>query len=519
MARVRHGEVVSLNKLEEAVSGILKINTDLRLASAQVRISELTNFDYMFASLQSDPDALLPDEKPEETVRHLKALGMSMSEPGDDTKIDSGIPAAYTYFGQFVDHDITMMAGSVGGLHDPKLKPALYDEIRSQLKNVRSPIPDLDSVYGVTSDGTPVPRVCLELVVSPVSRSPELGPPPPGKDPHHDLPRKPRSTGHPEIDREALIGDARNDENLIISQLHVAFLRAHRRLVREGRTFNEARKTLVQHYQWLIIDDFLKKIAGAEVVNEILTHGNRFYRPGRMPKNPPSCALYMPLEFSAAAYRFGHSMVRSSYDYNDNFPAATLKQLFSLTAFSGELCGFEHVPEAWIIQWEKFLDGPNMARKVDTRIVEPLYSLPDRRGNPMPDVQGSLAVRNLLRGYLLRLPVGQKVAQALGLSVMSPEEIERAALKVSAKQAEVLREAKFLERTPLWYYILLESAEKGKGGLGPVGATIVAEVLIGLVRWSEDSILSRPGWKPTLPSSEPGQFTLEDFFRLTDTWG
>jgi hypothetical protein len=255
------------------------------------------------------------------------------------------------------------------------------------------------------------------------------------------------------------------------------------------------------------------------VVNEILTYGNKFYRPGNMSQGPPSCALYMPLEFSVAAYRFGHSMVRSSYDYNVNFPTATLKQLFSLTAFSGELGGFEHVPEAWIIQWEKFLGGPNMARKVDTRIVEPLYALQDTGGRPMQDVQGSLAVRNLLRGYLLRLPVGQKVAQALGLRVMLPEEIERAASKVSAKQAEVLREAKFLERTPLWYYILLESAEKAKGGLGPVGATIVAEVLIGLVRWSEDSILSRPGWKPTLPGSRPGQFTLEDFFRLADAWG
>jgi hypothetical protein len=466
----------------------------------------------MFPKLQADPDALLPDSKPEETVRNLIALGKTMSEPGDDPGFDSTIPAAYTYFGQFVDHDISLVSGEVGDLDDPKLKPPPQDQILSKLENRRTPVPDLDSVYGVTSDGTPVPRVCSELVVSPVSPSPKLGPRPPMRDENNDLPRKPRSD-RPDIDCEALIGDARNDENLIISQMHVAFLRAHRSLVvGHGLTFSEARKTLVQHYQWLIVHDFLKRIVGAETVNEILTYGTKFFR-------PPVCDIYMPLEFSAAAYRFGHSMVRSSYDYNVNFPAATLKQLFSITAFSGGLDDFDHVPESWIVQWEKFLEGGNRARRVDTRLVEPLYALQDTVGQPVGGVKGSLAVRNLLRGYLLRMPTGQKVAQVLGLPTMSEKEIERVASKVNPKQAEVLREAGFLGRTPLWYYILAESAAKSSsGGLGPVGGTIVAEVLIGLVRWSEDSILSKPGWKPTL-GSQPGRFTLIDFFRLAGVWG
>jgi hypothetical protein len=515
MVRVRHGELISLSQLDEAISEVHKINARLRLASAPVRISGPTQFDYMFPKLQSDPGALLPDDKPEETVENLKKLGETMSEPGTNTEFDSVTPAAYTYFGQFVDHDITLelQSDELRDLDNPELKPLPPDVIRNEIKNRRTPTPDLDSVYGVTSDGEPVPRVCSDLVVSPVSPSPGIGPRPKGKDEHNDLPRKIRSDDH-EVDREALIGDARNDENLIISQMHVAFLRAHRALVvGRGLTFNEARKTLVQHYQWLIVHDFLKRIAGKEVVDEILTYGHRFYRP-----HDPPCGLYIPLEFSAAAYRFGHSMVRSSYDYNDNFPAATLKQLFSITAFSGELGGYEHVPEAWIIQWEKFMDGGNRARRIDTGLVNPLSALQDTQGQPIRGTKGNLAVRNLLRGYLLRIPVGQQVAQALGLRALSAKEIERVASEVNPEQVKVLRESKFIEHTPLWYYILAESAARSPGMLGPVGRTIVAEVLIGLVRWSDDSILSRPGWEPTL-GSRPGRFTLEDFFRLAGVWG
>jgi hypothetical protein len=517
MAPVRKSESRSINQLEAAVSGIRKINTDLRLASAPVKIIELTNFDYMFPELQSDPDALLPEDKPAKTVENLIKLGLTMRETGDDPSFDSTIPAAYTYFGQFVSHDITLELESdeISNLNDPELKPLSRDVIRSNIKNRRTPFPDLDSVYGVTRDGTPVPRVCSELVVSPVSRSPKLGPRPSNKDMNNDVPRRPRSED-PMTDREALIGDARNDENLILSQMHVAFLRAHRSLLRDrGLTFNEARKTLAQHFQWLIIDDFLKTIAGEEVVNNILTYGFKFYRP---PKCGSCACIYMPLEFSVAAYRFGHSMVRSSYDYNDNFRDATLNQLFSLTAFSGELDNFEHVPESWIIQWEKFLHGGNNARKIDTRIVEPLYALPGGTGRPEQGAKSSLAVRNLLRGYLLRMPVGQRVAQALGIPVLTRQEIERVASEVSQKQVEVLQRSKFIDRTPLWYYILAESAARSDGGLGPVGGTIVAETLIGLVRWSEDSILSQPGWRPTL-GPRPGSFTLKDFFSLAGVWG
>src|ERR687889_1130495 len=154
---------------------------------------------------------------------------------------------------------------------------------------------------------------------------------PPDKDDNNDLPRRGRRPGEPELDREARIGDPRDDENLIVAQLHVAFLRAHNRLVNQGEDFVGARRLLRQHYQHIVLHDFLKKIADPLVVDETIAQ-NRVYTPGED-------RLFMLLEFSVAAYRLGHSMVRSQYNFNANFPTATFDLLFTFTAMGGQLGG------------------------------------------------------------------------------------------------------------------------------------------------------------------------------------
>jgi hypothetical protein len=174
--------------------------------------------------------------------------------------------------------------------------------------------------------------------------------------------------------------------------------------------------------------------------------------------------------------------------------------------------GTDTLPENWIIEWENFVDAGtpfNKARRIDTKLVEPLFHLPNVQGQPEQGDGARLAVRNLLRGYLLRIPTGQAVSQALGQTPLTPAEIEAAT--ASDEQVRVLREARFLERTPLWYYVLAEAAARAGGQhLGPVGSAIVAEVLIGLVRRSQDSILRHKHWRPSLPSAQPGTFTLSD---------
>jgi hypothetical protein len=228
-----------------------------------------------------------------------------------------------------------------------------------------------------------------------------------------------------------------------------------------------------------------------------------------------------------AAYRFGHTMIRDDYDFNINFnrggePAfpATLDLLFTFTALSGQLGEFDTLPDNWIIEWQHFVDtgagAANKARRIDTKLAGGLFDLRDLQGNQQrPADAARLAVRNLLRGYGLRMPTGQAVAKHLHLKPLKAKEMETAA--ASPQQAKVLRDAAFLERTPLWYYLLAEAKHPDGGDgqrLGPVGSTIVAEVLIGLVRRSQDSILRTPGWTPSLPAAHPGRFELADLLQF-----
>ncbi len=493
---VSHGVIPKLEKLTSATIQVRDLNEEINLPFSFAVVGDTTRFDYLLPQLQTR-EALLPEVA--EMRGWLVELGNTMVESRHDTRADSSIPSAYTYFGQFVDHDITFEAKSetLVKLSDQDFRVLTREEIGTKIENGRTPALDLDNVYY-----KPAPRDGSRMVVGYVEGS---GGRHPGK--ANDLPRKGRNAKDPSEDRAALIGDKRNDENLVIAQLHVAFLRAHNAIAARGQTFDEARRILRRHYQWIVIKDFLPRICDPFIVNDILFGGNKFFR-------PELDDLFMPFEFSVAAYRFGHSMIRGVYDFNSNFPRAGLQDLFTFTAFSGNLRNFDRLPEVWIIDWKNFLDGgPNRARPIDTALTEDLFDL-HAFGKPMPvPVEARLPVRNLLRGYMLRLPTGQAVAKALGLPVMSPAEIERIAQSISAGQLEAVRAGGFAERTPLWYYILAEAATQSLGRLGPVGSTIVAEVLIGLIRGSKDSILRKKDWKPTLGPT-PGEFTLEDLLGL-----
>lgn len=521
MPRIAHGQTIDSAQLELAHNSIAGLSADVPFGFIVTKTVDLNNFDFMFPDLQNDPDNLLPESSA--TRDNLVRLGETMRDViGNDQASDSDIPAVFTYLGQFIDHDITLEAGSATAedLVKPTLVPLSVDQIRQDLKNTRTATLDLDSVYD-----PPAVQNGAEMELGKVTALNGGGPPvmrPPGKDDQNDLKRKERSAD-PAIDREALIGDPRNDENTIVAQLHTAFLRAHNAIVKQGKTFEEARRLLRQHYQHIVINDFLKTIADGKIVNKVLKFGNKAYDAMAEP-------FFMPLEFSVAAFRFGHTMVRSDYEFNLNFNSsdepgtikASLNFLFVFTALSGQLGENDTLPDNWIIEWENFIDSGkrNRARRLDTQLVEPLFDLKNFDGTGLPSEIRSLAVRNLLRGYLLRMPTGQAVAKALNVKPLKPAEIEQVAASVTGpdggeKQVDVVRDSGFLTRTPLWYYILAEAAARGKGQrLGPVGSTILAEVLIGLVRRSDDSILRTKGWKPTLPSSKKGDFTLADLLRL-----
>ncbi|HEX8071575.1 MAG TPA: heme peroxidase family protein [Pyrinomonadaceae bacterium] len=443
-------------------------------------------FDYLFPNLQNTAD-LLPESPA--TVSALKQLGNTMSEPGTDPTRNSAIPAAYTYFGQFIDHDITLMSLPRDiKLDDPNLAPLAPSDVQ-RIRNVRTATFDLDCVY------SEAPHASDDLML--LGLVAKDGPRPAGKVGNDfDLPRQGRSPD-PAHDRTARIGDGRNEENAIIAQMHVAFLRAHNALVARGHTYCEARALLRQHYQWIVIHDYLKRVADPAIVDDLLANPGNLYPAGR---------LFIPFEFSAAAFRFGHTMVRAAYDVNVNFPArfASLLRLFNV------LGPYLNLPEKWLIQWENFVEGgTNVARRIDTSLVEPLSTLP---GLPGIAIRGeiSLAVRNLLRGYVLRIPTGQAVARVLSLPILSASELVEAA--VSKEQAEVLESTELSTRTPLWFYILAEAVHFNQGRLlGPVGSTLVAGVLIGLIRNTKNSFLQTPNWTPSVSGTK---FDLPDLLRL-----
>ncbi|MGI8995970.1 MAG: peroxidase family protein, partial [Pyrinomonadaceae bacterium] len=524
--RLGHGETITIEQFQEARAKVVESVTNVPLAFAAAQPVDLKDFDFMFPKLQKNPTNLLPEAAA--TPANLARLGQSMIDnSGNDPAGDSDISAIMTYFGQFIDHDITLelTSADLPKLTSPNLAPLPLAEIQNNLRNARTATLDLDSLYDL-----PAPRNGDKMVLGKVSPTGNANIPlkrPKGKDDFNDLPRNPPSTD-PATDRAANIGDPRNDENLIVAQMHVAFLRAHNALVDKWGSFTDARRQLRQHYQHVVIHDFLMQIADPKIVRRILKKGNQFYHPLQEPS-------FMPLEFAVAAYRFGHTMVRLDYDFNVNFNTsglpsipATVDLLFVFTALQGQLGGgglpeSQTLPENWIIEWQNFVgenQKRNRARLFDTKLVNPLFSLKNSIGQPEPGLGAMLAVRNLLRGYLLRMPTGQAVAKAMKLTPLTATQLEAVASKVvpppgKERQVDVLRSSGFSKRTPLWYYILAEAAFHAKGRhLGPVGSTIVAEVLIGLIEKSENSILRTPFWKPTLPSAKKGTFTLADLLKL-----
>lgn len=477
-------------------------------------ILEWDEFDYLVPDFPgTGAAAFLPDEA--DTAQRLRLLAKSMVfDPGPD--MQSAMPTPYTYLGQFIDHDITLTTavGSVQPdelLKQAEVRPLTRDSIRSLLRNRRTSGFDLDSLYGLQpppgEEELAIPFNGDRFELGFVSPS---GNRPPGKGDDNDLPRvaDKASARH----REARIGDPRNDENTIIAQMHLAFLKFHNAVVDDGFAFDEARKLVTQHYQWVVLTDFLPRICDPAMVRNVLQKGTRLYRPRGTEK-------FMPFEFAAAAYRFGHSMVRQTYDFNRNFRRfpnqgilfnGTLELLFQFTKKMGNLGDHPTLPENWIIEWDMMF--ADRAMPIDPTLTPMLATLPGEK-----DVMAVLAGRNLVRGHLFSLPTGQALASAVlpaGMQ-LTLDELEQACRPPDTAGAqgqwEILKEVQMQTRTPLWFYILAEARARGRGDrLGPLGSLIVAETMVGLMKANPQSILNQP-FVPTL-GEHAGRFDLQDLF-------
>jgi hypothetical protein len=568
LRNIRHGGQIlpddapnaepTTDKLEE-VSLLSSVVADRSLEGQ--RLAEVsTPFNYLFDDLAAQfPARHLPGDSAAVTAA-LKRLGEAMAEPAPppgqqlQPTGNSAIPAVYTYWGQFIDHDITANTDRQNTVTDitvEDLKPLQPEVVVRDLRNLRRPALDLDSVYGdgPTFEGGPETAAAdmydgIKLRLSEVAEGggipgdhiPTLG------DNLRDLPRD-SGAQLPEDKTVALIGDGRNDENLIVAQLHVAFLRFHNAVVdwaqhqpgypQDDRELFERVRNLVRwHYQWLVVHDYLKTVTLPGVVDKVLLGGNKVFQ-------PRYDEVYMPLEFSVAAYRFGHTMVRGFYDYNRNFGrpgtvigSASFRLIFAFTGsarpepFNGG--GTLTLPFNWVIEWNRFVDKgdslpDHFARKIDTQLAPPLFDMinqisEENEGLPeaVKNILKRLAVRNLLRGYQLAIPTGQAVADALGVAPLTEEELRR---NNSDAVNAALADGGFLQTTPLWFYVLKEAEARANGNsLGEVGSRIVVETLIGQLRADPGSYLNQDGgWSPEqgvpLDDGEP-IVTIKDLFRF-----
>ena len=464
----------------------------------------------------------------------LAALAAAMVSPFDAPKDapddeESAIPALYTYFGQFIDHDLTFgPEGSFQKIRDPDASV-----------DFRTAAFDLDNVYGRGPGDQPY--LYAEdgksfLLGGPLTLGTNAG--------ARDLQRN--GAGR------ALIGDPRNDENAIVSQLQGLFLRFHNRVVAENPalSFEDCQTIVQRHYQHVVLTDFLARIVGRPVLDALRDpHGAfdrtrlRFFRNLARP--------FIPVEFATAAYRFGHSMIRPGYRLND----ATLLPIFPLPAaavpgFPEGLTGFRSMTQDWGMDWGRLIDidqraygsatpGTDaglllanfqrlqFAYRIDTALVDPLGSLPEVVAGNQPF---SLALRNLLRGRQFNMPSGQAVAKAMGVvpltdaQILIGQAVDDAPAPPSITAAVPGFAGAFAGNCPLWTYILAEAAQNRsapqplpvKGGavsvttpqLGPVGGRIVAEVFVGLMFADPLSILGQgPMWVPP----EGAGYRLKDF--------
>jgi len=453
----------------------------------------------------------------------LVDLGTSM-EAGPDLGDHPTLRAGYAFFGQFLAHDLSF--DQTQGVPAGGLTP-------QQISSGRSPTLDLDSLYGNGSAINPelYQSDGVKLKIGKTTKT-FFGNA--NQEFDNDLPRDATNSLNP---RTPLIGDSRNDDNLAVAQTTVAFIKFHNvvadRLAASGLSgnalFEAARKKVVQHYQWIVLNDYLPKMVETDVLDDVKKNGPQHFR------LDPGIEPFMPAEFAFAAFRFGHSMLRGHYEWNRVFhsgnpgqdrgemAAPTLFRLFEFTGSNGNMQGTSlTLPSNWIIDWTRFYDftgfagwtnnlQSNFSKRINTTLTPTPRVLLPMFAKIGQEQYRTLAVLDLIRGNSLGLPTGQDVAKRLNVEPLSPDQL------LQPPNQDAMKQYGFDQQTPLWYYILKEAERLHNGQcLGPVGSRIVAETLFGLTRASRVSILKEDNWKPDLGQNRADEFGMTDLLIAAD---
>ena len=427
-------------------------------------------------------DRLMPKAEPEDLpdLAAVEALGHAMMDGTGVPTVADGIPAAYTYLGQFIAHDISKM---------------VQRETDGKFYNWRTPALDLDSLFGpVDRHLSPAPDVysAAGLMLGRTSGT---------KAPlYDDLPRT--KIG------EAVIPDARNDQNLAVAQLHVAITKFHQTvsLLFPDKTAEEWRLLTTRHFHSLVLFDYLRRIVDPAVFADVMTNGRAVVHPQPVSDNDP---FLIPVEFAAACFRFGHSMVRGAYTpWSRQRATVTFGELVQHTHLGGSLVEGRYLGADWVVDWSGLigigLDHDRvMAAAIDTNLTQGLFDLRRRQGL-LPEkteadrlASANLAARTMVRGHGLCIRTAQAAidfigSRVKGLSTLSDDEL----LDVSNPRVKQTLTAgdfgkRLQNRTPLWFYVLREAEHFHAGKhLGPLASRLVMETIHAAIQATPGGIIA-----------------------------
>ena len=451
------------------------------------------DFRFSYMSERQDGHQLTPET--------LDTLAMRLTAPGTGER-NSTVPSGYTYLGQVIAHDLSF------DLTKRQLGRVLPLE---RLRNAASPTLDLDTLYG----GGPVDDDSKRFYVD--EQGPQMvtgrtaaADPYPAFD-GWDLPRG--EDGDP---RKAMIPDPRNDDNVAVAQTHAALIRFHNRVAEEQTTasdpftrFEQARDIVTRHVQWIVWFDFLPRICDPGALDDVLAHGRKTFEVDKGRDDQPT----MPLEFSAGVFRLGHSMVRSTYDWNRCVTTLGIDDLFVFSGRGGDLDGHDAVPSTRTADFRRLYDFTeigrpdleppelNVALAIDTRLTRDLRKLPAGTigldDPPRRKREANLAFRNLMKARKVGLASGQDMARFLDMEPLTARQISHNDDGMDVRLDYALGEDG-LRHTPLWVYALREAERTEERRLTGVGARIVAETFHRAIEASRTSIFDGSGWEPTV---------------------
>lgn len=454
------------------------------------------------------------ESKLKEVAEHMHDCDRKRSAQGRPKRTPV-MKSGYVYLGQFIDHDLT---------YDKTLVEKAHPNVGT-IPNHRTPRLDLDSLYGkdpsqvgslYDSDGS------LKLGMTVAVNDTEH----PAESSKSDLYRD--STGTP------CMIDPRNDENLVVAQMHVLFAKLHNRVIellnrrqdlapdpKSSDTFQESRKLVTWLYQWIIVHEFLPSFVSSSVLDDVWHGTLRLYQ---RPLTPTDYPMPLPVEFTVAAYRFGHSMIQENYILND-YAGVETKKLITLTKKGGDIGtgpgSTLSLPANYVIDWDFFFSDSeprvNRGQNIDTFITEALYTLPAQTialfrdqtelrslsGAWLQELHMPLPELTLVRGSKMQLPSGEEFAKRFNYPV-----IDRKYIPALEEDKALFDNPTFRDRTPLWYYLLREAALTRQREetisdrtpiqkLGPMGSQIVAEVFYQLLASDNGSIMhAGKSWRP-----------------------